>query len=231
MSRTKWGAALLAGAAMGLGVVCSSATAADMPALPVKAPPPTTPFVLDVHGFMDVTFANNRVTGGGLLLYPSGSALSQTSMGLSLDIYKNSSGFINSVSVFGGVWNELWMDAPAGVRHWQEMDWWAGFSVGFAQHWKFTAQVLQFAFPWGLPTAENYVFTLAYNDAHWNLPFTINPYVCCSTTTVAVRPSCSARREDIYRVELGMSSDHRLQAHHRRSADAVRADLGRARPV
>src|SRR5262249_37094000 len=104
MSLGKRKEALLVSAALGLGVYGAGSSGAD---LQVKAPP-ATPFVLDVHGFLDVTFANNRVTGGGLLLYPKRGYLSQVAMGLSLDVYKNSTGFINSFSIFGGIWNENW---------------------------------------------------------------------------------------------------------------------------
>ena len=37
-------------------------------------------------------------------------------------------------------------DAPAS-RAWQEMDWWVGMSVGFAQHWKFSAEYVAVRFP------------------------------------------------------------------------------------
>ena len=63
-----------------------------------------------------ITFATNRVTGGGLLLYPSGAALTQINGGLSLDLYKNPTGFINSITVYGGVWNEFWVGGRAVRR-------------------------------------------------------------------------------------------------------------------
>jgi hypothetical protein len=201
----KQGAALLVGAAMGLGVV--GASAADMP---VKAPPPVTPFVLDVHGFVDVTFANTRVTGGGLYLYPNGT-LSQAQTGLSLDVYKSPTGFINSFSVFAGIWNEAWSSPPDGVRKWQEMDWWAGFSVGFAQHWKLSVQYLEFVFPSGLQTAQNYVFTLGYDDSHWGLPFTINPYVTLFYNYKSSSTVVYGKRGETYRVEIGVVPTLNLQ--------------------
>ena len=170
--------------------------------MPVKAPPPASPFVLDVHGFFDMTFASTRVTGGGLYLYPNGT-LVQPAVGLSLDVYKNSSGFINSFSVYGGIWNEAWTSPPAG-RKWQEMDWWAGFSVGFAQHWKFSAEYLEFVFPSGLTTAQNLVFTLAYDDSHWGLPFTINPYVSLFYNIKSASTVVFGDTTDTYRVTLGV---------------------------
>ena len=108
--------ALLVGAVLSLGgIACLSvATAADMP---VKAPvPAATPWVFDVHGGFDLNFQNTRVTGSGLLLYPTGSSLMQPSLGIKLDVYKDPMGFINSFSVYGGIWNESRLDAPARTR-------------------------------------------------------------------------------------------------------------------
>src|SRR4051794_13892191 len=108
--------ARLVGAAVSLAAIAysSAASAADMP---VKAPVPIVgaSVPLDVHGNLDITLATNRVTGGGLLLYPSGSALTQINGGLSFDLYKDPTGFINGVSVYGGIWNEFWVDGrPIG---------------------------------------------------------------------------------------------------------------------
>ena len=158
--------ALAVGATLLLGAAGSS-LAAD---LPVKAAPvpKATPWVLDVHGYADLTFASTRVTNGGLYLYNRGFVY-QIDTGLSLDIYKNANGFINSFSVFGGVWNEFWNDPTPGARVWQEMDMWAGFSVGFAQYWTFTAQHVQFHFPNAIPTAYNYDFK-PVSYTHLTLP-------------------------------------------------------------
>jgi hypothetical protein len=178
MSTRKFVSVTIAGAALALSIIgdTSLASAAD---LTFKAPPPPpSPWVFDFHGDFDFNVQNTRVTGGGLLLYPTGSFLVQPSISLDLDIYKNKSAFINTFSVFGGVWNEDYTD-PSGFqalwRHWQEMDWWAGVSVGFAEHWTFSAQHLDFAFPWD-GTISNDVFKLSFDDSYWGLPITINPY-------------------------------------------------------
>ena len=73
------GAALLVSAALGLGAACSVAAAADMP---VKAPPPASPFVLDVHGFVDVTFKNTSVTPRGLMVREYSGLTTQVANGL-----------------------------------------------------------------------------------------------------------------------------------------------------
>jgi hypothetical protein len=189
---------------LGLAVIASGASAADMTPY-YKAPPPT-PWVFDVHGAVDFTLANTRVTGNGLLLYPTGSTLFQQTIGIQLDIYKDKSGFINSFSIFGGIWNENYTN-PNGFqtafRHWQEMDWWAGFSVGFAQYWTFSAQHLEFVFPWD-GTIKNDVFKLSFDDSFSGLPITFNPYILLFYVEEGGSPVILGKRQDIYRMEAGI---------------------------
>ena len=154
-------------------VGASGALAADLPSKKsVAAPVVDEPMA--IHGYLDFTVANTRVTGGGFLIYPRGS-LFQTEAGLSLDLYKGP-GFINSVTVFTGAWSESWTSPPTGGRHWQEVDWWAGMSVGFADHFKLSAQFLTFQFPGG-GSIRNFTGTLSYDDSYLGLPITFNPYV------------------------------------------------------
>lgn len=195
--------ALLVGAALLLGSSAyqPAAIAADLPAK-VK-PPVITPWVLDVHGYADLTFASTRVTGGGLLLYNTG-YLTQFDIGLALDIYKNPNGFINSFTVFGGIWNEFWDSPPPAGRVWQEMDWWIGFSVGFARYWKFTAQHVQFNFPNSIPTAYNYDFKLAFDDSFLGLPITFNPYLSLFYNATGGSTVVLGKTQEAYRVAVGM---------------------------
>jgi hypothetical protein len=196
------GASLIASIA-GFG---TSAFAADMP---TKAPPvavaPTVP--LDVHGFVEYDIANTRVTGGGMLLYNRGT-VNHVTTGVTLDLYKNPNGFINGVQAFGGVWNETWNNPPVGASTWQEMDWWVGFNVKFAQRWLFSAQMLDFILPHGTNpvgnTMYNYVVGLAFDDSGGalGLPFALNPYVygfiaASGPSTVALGKNGSTYRFDV----------------------------------
>jgi hypothetical protein len=201
--------AMAFGAVLGAAVAIPDANAAD---LPVKARPPASPFVLDVHGFFDVTVANTRVTGSGLYLYPR-SALVQPSLGLTLDIYKDPGGTINSFSVFGGVWNEVWTDPPVAGRHWQEMDWWAGFSIGFAKHWKFTAQHLEFHFPGG-GAAINDTFTLSFDDSFLGWAITFNPYINAFYTERGGSVVVFGKRRDAIRFDAGITPTYSFQKSH-----------------
>jgi hypothetical protein len=202
MSIIRSATAVLGGAALSLGLagVSSVASAAD---LPVKAVPVASPWVLDVHGYADVTFANTRVTNGGLYLYSRG-YLTQVDTGLALDIYKNPTGFINSFSVFGGVWNEFWDSPPVGGRVWQEMDMWIGFSVGFAKYWKFTAQHVQFHFPSAIPTAYNYDFKLSYDDSWTGFPIAFNPYIDVFYNASGGSTVVLGKTGSTYRVSIGV---------------------------
>jgi hypothetical protein len=198
--------ALLVGAVFSLGcIACSSLVgAAD---LVVKARPPVVgaSVPLDVHGNLDITVATNRVTGGGLLLYPSGVALTQINAGLSFDLYKDPTGFINGISVYGGVWNEFWVDGrPIGARAWQEMDAYAGISIAFAQYWKLSAEYVQFNFPNSIPTAYNSVYTLSYSDAHWGWWFPFNPVVSVFYNMDGGSTVVFGKTSDTYRVTLGI---------------------------
>jgi hypothetical protein len=92
-----------------LAAAITAAALSAMPALsadlPLKAPPPDTGLVLDIHGFFDVQFKNDYITPRGLLVTNTG-LTTQVLSGLVLDLYKNPNGFINKVSFVGGTWND-----------------------------------------------------------------------------------------------------------------------------
>src|SRR5438105_2948943 len=141
----RFASTLAVGAVVGLGVagLGSAASAADL--IPTKAPPPPpTPFVLDVHGFLDVSFKNDYITPRGLLVTNTG-LTTQVLSGLVWDIYKDKNGFINNVSAYAGIWNDIW--GPQGhptASSWNEFDWFVGIDVKFAQDWKFGIQYIEF---------------------------------------------------------------------------------------
>lgn len=185
------------------GLIASGVTAAKAADMPVKATPPATPWVLDVHGGFDMNFANTRVTGGGMYLYSTG-FVTQPSVNLSLDIYKSPDTVINKFWVFGGLWNEYWSSPPAGGRVWQEMDWWGGFGVTFAKYWTFTAQALQFQFPGGA-TDYNYVFGLALDDSFLGLPIPLNPYVNLFYNAAGPSTVALGKNGKTYRFDIGIN--------------------------
>jgi len=194
------------GAALSLAITSfgSVASAADLSV--VKAPPPPPPVALDIHGFFDVTFANDYITPRGLLVTNTG-LTTQILSGLAFDLYKNPQGFINSVSVNAGFWNDLWsvQDHPK-VGSWNEFDWFVGVNVGFAKYWKAGATYVVFLSPPGNFRQErNLEFTLSFDDGSLTgYPIGINPYVklfyaISGDSTVVV-----GKQGDTYDVEIGI---------------------------
>ena len=158
-----------------------------------------------IHGFMDFGYASGRVTGGGWPVYPSGSVLLQADAGVAIDLYSSKSGFINSVSAFAGVWAESWNDAPVGTQNMQEVDWWAGGSVGFADHFKFTAQSLQFVLLPGAGVIKNATATLAFDDAFLGLPIALNPSVGIFYNFNGGVSAMGWGKTDTYRIDLAIA--------------------------
>jgi hypothetical protein len=207
----------IAAAALNVGVMYSGsiASAADMP---VKAlpPPVASPFVLDVHGFFDVSFKNAYITPRGLLVTNTG-LTTQVLGGMVLDIYKDKSGFINDVSVYGGVWNDLWSKQnDPHVGSWNEFDWFIGGDVKFAQYWKFGAQYIEFVPPahdliTSFPSVErNVEFSLSYDDSNWwgGAPFAINPYVKLFYAASGPSTVVLGKGGDTFDVELGIAPSY-----------------------
>ena len=177
MGFNRYAGALLASAAgLGMSLGVTASFAAD---LPLKAPPPVVE-PLDMHAFFDLSFKNAYITPRGLLVTNTG-LTTQVLSGLSADVYKSKTGFINSVSIYSYVWNDLWSKQNnSKVGSWNEFDWAVGMSVKFAQNWKFGVEYVEFLSPPGnFGIERNIEFTLAYDDSGWwgGGPFTLNPYV------------------------------------------------------
>jgi hypothetical protein len=212
---------LAVGAMMGLGVAGfgQGASAAD---LPVKAPPPpASPFVLDVHGFFDVSLKNDYITPRGLLVTNTG-LTSQYLMGLVLDVYKNPGAFISDVSFNAGVWNDLWSEQhDPSVGAWNEFDWFVGGEIKFAQKWKLGVTYIEFVPPahdliTSFPSVERNVdFVLSYDDAGmWgSAPFAFNPYVRLWWATSG--PSTVVLgKSDTYYVEPGITPTYDFKKYY-----------------
>jgi hypothetical protein len=191
-----------------LGLACGAASAAD---LAVKAPPPAPVFdQLDIHGIFEVTFANDYMTPRGLLVTDNG-LTTQVLMGLSLDLYKNASGFINGISVDFGTWNDLWSNQnDPNVGSWNEFDWWAGVNVKFASSWTLGVHYWEFLppahdLPTSFPSAErNVEFALSYDDSWMKLPVAFHPYVKFWDHFSGPSNVVLGKRSDTFDVELGI---------------------------
>jgi hypothetical protein len=190
----------------GLGLACSAALAADMP-VKVKAPPAPAPEPLDMHAFFDVSFKNAYITPRGLLVTNTG-LTTQILAGMAADVYKDKSGFINQVSFYGYVWNDLWSEqGHPTAGSWNEFDWAVGMTVKFWQNWKFGIEYVEFISPPGNFRIErNAEFSLGYDDSGWwgGSGFSVNPYVklfynFSGSSTVVV-----GKTDGSYDVEIGI---------------------------
>jgi hypothetical protein len=210
MFASRFASALVAAAAVSLGGLGSSASAADMMPLKVKAPPPTASVPLDIHYFADVTFLNDYITPRGLLVTNTGLA-TQILTGIALDLYKDKAGFINDISVNGGAWSDLWSEQhDVHVDSWNEFDWWVGMTVTFAQNWTAGVQYIEFIPPaadlaTSFPAIEhNIEFSLSYDDTSWGWPIPIHPYVKLFYELQGPSTVVLGKSGDTYDVEIGI---------------------------
>lgn len=186
----------------------SIASAADL--MPVKAPPPPPEIPLDIHGFVDVTFLNDYITPRGLLVTNTG-LTTQILSGLSLDLYKDKAGWLNDISVVGGVWNDLWSDQhDKAVGPWNEFDWFVGVNFVFAKDWTFGVQYIDFVPPaadlaTSFPATEhNMEFSLDYDDTGWGWPIALHPYVKLFYAISGPSTVVLGDKGDTFDVELGI---------------------------
>ena len=85
------------------------------------------------------------------------------------------------------------------------MDFYGGVTVGFAQHWKFSAENVQFNFPNSIPTAYNGVFTLSYRRRALGLAGSpLNPYVSLFYNFDGGSTVVLGKTGDAYRVTVGI---------------------------
>ncbi|MBV8321641.1 MAG: hypothetical protein JO049_13340, partial [Hyphomicrobiales bacterium] len=176
-------AAACVGAALSLAIASfgSAASAADTtttptwkPAEPAPAPPP-----LDIHGFFDVTFANDYITPRGLLVTNTG-LTTQIVNGLTFSLYKDPNTWINSFSVTVGTFNDLWSKQNnTTVGSWNEFDWWVSADWTIAKYWKTGFTYITFLSPPGNFSQERNVEPyIRFDDgALTGWAFTFNPYV------------------------------------------------------
>ena len=171
----------------------------------IKAPPPPAP-QLDIHGFFDVTFANDYMTPRGVLVTNTG-LTTQIVNGLTFSLYKNPNQFFNSFSVTVGTFYDLWSKQnDPKVGSWNEFDWWVSADIGFAQYWKAGITYITFLSPPGVFRQErNLEPYIRFDDgALTGSAFTINGYAklfyaISGDSTVVV-----GNQGDTYDVEIGM---------------------------
>jgi hypothetical protein len=209
MRMNRFVSALVVGVLMSFATIGSVASAADM-TLTKAPPPPPPPPLLDIHGFVDVMFLNDYITPRGLLVTNTG-LTTQILSGLSLDLYKDKGGWLNDVSLTGGVWNDLWSDQhDHAVGPWNEFDWFVDLAFKFAKDWSFGVQYIDFVPPaadliTSFPATEhNIEFRLLYDDTGWGWPIPLHPYVKLFYAIAGPSTVVLGDRGDTFDVELGI---------------------------
>jgi hypothetical protein len=147
------------------------------PDVPYVKAPPSTPSS-DIHGFFDMTFGNDYSTSRGLLVTNTG-LTAQAQAGLSFDLYKNANSALNKVSVYGGIWNDMWSEQhDPKFGSWNEFDWFVGTKVTFLRDWSASVEYDEFLSPpGGFLTERHLNVTVGYDDTSWGLPIAFKPYV------------------------------------------------------
>ena len=169
-------------------------------------PPPPPPPPLDIHGFFDVTFANDYMTPRGLLVTNTG-LTTQIVSGLTFSLYKNPDTWINSFSVTVGTFNDLWSQQNhVQVGSWNEFDWWVSADWTIAKYWKTGVTYITFLSPPGNFRQERNVEPyIRFDDgALTGWAFTINPYVKLFYAIAGDSTVVVGNQGDTYDVEIGM---------------------------
>lgn len=221
MNSRKFAAACLGAASLALAITSfgSGASAADWTPPKALQEPPAPPPPLDIHGFFDVTFANDYITPRGLLVTNTG-LTTQIVNGLTFDLYKNQNGLINSFSVTVGTFNDLWSQQNSvtgganavtpgrfdAVGSWNEFDWWVSADWTIGKYWKTGVTYITFLSPPGAFRQERNVEPyIRFDDgALTGWAFTINAYAklfyaISGDSTVVV-----GNQGNTYDVEIGM---------------------------
>src|SRR5258708_16782336 len=199
-------AAACVGAALSLAIASfgSGASAADW--TPPKEPPPPAPPPLDIHGFFDVTFANDYMTPRGLLVTNTG-LTTQIVSGLTFSLYKNPDTWINSFSVTVGTFNDLWSQQNhVQVGSWNEFDWWVSADWTIAKYWKTGVTYITFLSPPGnFPQDRDLEPYIRFDDgALTGWSFTINPYVKLFYAIAGDSTVVVGNQGDTYDVGIGI---------------------------
>ena len=204
MFANRFASALVVAVTLSLGVLGSAVSAAD---LKLKAPPPPAAVPLDIHAFAEVTFLNDYITPRGLLVTNTG-LTTQIMTGITMDLYKDKTGFINDISVVGGVWNSLWSQQhDPRVGPWNEFDWFLGVNVTYAKSWTFGAQYIEFIPPSPLSfpgTERNVEFSLSYDDTSWGWAIPFHPYVKLFYAASGPSTVVLGQKGGTYDIELGV---------------------------
>ena len=146
-------------------------------------PEHTTPF----HFLVDTNVNTAYYTPRGLMVENEGASFHLLVLGI-LDVYKNSQGPVNSVSIIAGAWNNFLTHAkgpgPNGtqvnVSPYNEVDPIVSVEGTIFDDWTLGATYVPFISPPNLfpgGAQHNFEFKVAFDDSRYMGPFALHPYV------------------------------------------------------
>ena len=158
--------------------VAALSLAAPLFAQAADAPPPSR-----VHALLNFEFSDKYLTPRGMIVQNQGLVFQQLTLGF-FNLYKDD-GFINDVTLVGGIWNCFGSDGIAssdsnGAKKtgWYEIDPIAGMSFSFAKN--FTLDVTYTSFNMeilNIPFSQHLEAKLSFNDSPYLKDFALHPYV------------------------------------------------------
>jgi hypothetical protein len=157
----------------------------DKPAPTVAPPPPVSPLPM-VDVLVDVDFDSEYLTPRGMIVHNDGATIEPIVLGF-IKVYQGT-GWLNSVKLDGGVWNDfsttgVAKNAPFGSNpktNFVETDPIAGFSLGLFKYFTFDATYTAFVDQiLSIGTSHHFYATLSFDDSKLlNMNgFGIHPYV------------------------------------------------------
>jgi len=131
-----------------------------------------------LHCLLQVEVGSHYITPRGLDVVDAGVTI-QPLVLIFFDLYNSKTGFLNDITLIGGVWND-WGTKAYGAKpgQWNEIDPSVGLSFKFAQNFQFDATYTGFrSMTESYPTSTNLDLKLTYHDSFLGKAFSINPYV------------------------------------------------------
>lgn len=181
-----------------------------------------------IHGFADFRINTQYITPRGLVAVES-SPQFQTLFGLVFNLYSDDAGFINSVSLVGGIWADLNphpdKSVVTGADVVSEVDVFAGFSVKFAKNFEAAYTIQAWTFPdltennveINPETEYNMDLKLSYNDTDLLHDFALHPYIdifwnFAGDSSPVVSQANVGKNYNTFYVELGIAPSYTLKA-------------------
>ena len=167
-----------------------------------SAPPPSR-----VNFLVDLTLSSHYLTPRGMDVSDQGLVLQPLILVLA-NVYK-SDGFLNDITLVGGVWNCFGTaklpsstSAQATRTGWYEIDPIAGISIGLAKNFKLSVTYTAFDMQiYNIPFSQHLETKLSYDDSGLLKAFALHPYVIfwqeLNNKAVSISPG-SVSKESYY---------------------------------